>query len=1391
MSAYGYEHPAQFGAVRPTPAPPTGQYLQAAQNEHEHELQFQNHQPQLQQQHVGSTFRNPMLGNGGHRYDLLVETQDIATDPPHPVSPLRPSDEYDRNVPLPVASPAQAPWDPSWGPKEASSSVGPPHDTSYPAPPPGWPDGAKKHMWTPIWLTKTVLVVFSMGFAAMMLATGLLYHFSVENHGIIVQKESNHYGWKYGPTALLVVVGALWRQVDHHNKILMPWKELQQGPAPVHKTLLLDYISPILSTSLWTAMKNRHWAVVMSTVGHLLILGTTIFSTGLLILESTEVTKESNDFSVKGKFEIVDPDITQPANVGPAAAQLYYGIHFQGLDYPAGTSEDTLLPVFQVPESATDNLNYTVETEGMKLDLDCEILPITNGTQTSMPWYSILGSFFVANVSTPDCNITGIMLAGGPDHGYYHQKNATQNYQGLFDVYPCNVDFDFANQYVESANTKEYDIVYNTTADQRVVLAIADLRFDKYNASRISPATLYIHEVKVALCKPSYNLQNFEVRSSTVINGSSQAVLSTAAAPDQKEMNGLSGGFIALSVSRSSNMFYLGTGGQDYVLSQQVPTFFQLMSMKNGNISIGAFLDPELLVETGKNVFKGIATQVLRQLALKPVDEKVAGQVTYTEDRLHVKVLSTGFMLTFLALLTLLALGMIFVRPHSVIPREPGSIAATATMLAASPALQETLMYMGASRRSQIRKRLQAFSFRSIIVSGPQPTLMVEPIPQNKEATLQLPNSTEQAITWWRPMSGELWFLALAIGLPLLLIVALEVVQHFSDKNSGFLNIGPNDAIVFATYIPAAIVLGVASMYSALELMAAVFAPFDILRRGKATANRSVHTNLVGKLLPHAAFLSLKTRHFAVLIALLGNFVGGFLTIVVSGLYSVNDIPRIQNLIIQQTDTFNLDNVNLSLEDNQAAAIDSLIEYLDLAYPQWTYKGLAFNHFKAPEGKAKNTSAEAPLEIEVPATRAKLNCTSIPNDSRQITIIRDDQSGSSIESLPGSSNFVSPTRGYVLIGVNTTLEFSEWCETSPAKNASAAFWMQYFWLPYDYSPAYIGKASVMLWDSQGILADGALDTDPTSGTGLGANGMDTGGFGCPTFSVTLGTARATDSETHGNLTEWSFEYDLSTLLCYQNVEEVTTNLTWSLPGFVLADTKSPKTDESTAKLLKTPDGSERHEYAVNAWLLGLRDSVFNRTIPGPNNSSSYNNYVDNFVRGLVYGKSGRPLEDLIGDGNIANLTKASDDLYQAYMAQAISLNMRSNSTKGGSLPTYNGTLSTPGYRRLRQNRAPKIALQAMLAVMVASAIGLTLLIRVREVLPHNPCSIAGTATLVAGSEMASSRIVPPCAEWRSDKELKQLGIFEQYVYALTWWVEYGGDRSSRQRYGIDVDRRIG
>ncbi|CRK12947.1 hypothetical protein BN1723_009857 [Verticillium longisporum] len=56
-------------------------------------------------------------------------------------------------------------------------------------------------MWNSVWLRRIVLLGFSLGCCCMTLTTALLYHFSLENNGLSTQKQANHLGWKYGPTA--------------------------------------------------------------------------------------------------------------------------------------------------------------------------------------------------------------------------------------------------------------------------------------------------------------------------------------------------------------------------------------------------------------------------------------------------------------------------------------------------------------------------------------------------------------------------------------------------------------------------------------------------------------------------------------------------------------------------------------------------------------------------------------------------------------------------------------------------------------------------------------------------------------------------------------------------------------------------------------------------------------------------------------------------------------------------------------------------------------------------------------------------------------------------------------------------------------------------------------
>ncbi|RFU81514.1 hypothetical protein TARUN_673 [Trichoderma arundinaceum] len=397
---------------------------------------------------------------------------------------------------------------------------------------------------------------------------------------------------------------------------------------------------------------------------------------------------------------------------------------------------------------------------------------------------------------------------------------------------------------------------------------------------------------------------------------------------------------------------------------------------------------------------------------------------------------------------------------------------------------------------------------------------------------------------------------------------------------------------------------------------------------------------------------------------------------------------------------------------------------------------------------------------------------------------QDTQESGAVFVMPGQSGVQTPTDGYVWVGVNTTMRHADWCETTPKGMGSEEPWMQYFLLPNDTSMAYVGKASTLVWSRELVFGDGAMDTNPSSG-GTGANGIHQTDNGCPTFAVTLGQMRVKKTGKGIKAKISGFEQDLATIVCYQNIEQVMTNVTWQLPEFSFHPIHLPKTDESTAEFLKTNRSSERFPYMLNAWLNGLNNPLFNQTVPGPNNTESFYNNIDNFIAALVLAKNGRPVEELAGAKNVENLKNVTQRLYGAYMAQAISLNMRDNSTieNGSPLPTYNGLVTTTGHQRLQQDRGPKIALQAVLGVMVVLGIATRLLLPVRDVLPHNPCSIAGTASLVAGGEIVSRIADLSESEWVESKQVGMERMLSNGLYSLKWWQDVKG----QERYGIDLE----
>jgi hypothetical protein len=76
----------------------------------------------------------------------------------------------------------------------------------------------------------------------------------------------------------------------------------------------------------------------------------------------------------------------------------------------------------------------------------------------------------------------------------------------------------------------------------------------------------------------------------------------------------------------------------------------------------------------------------------------------------------------------------------------------------------------------------------------------------------------------------------------------------------------------------------------------------------------------------------------------------------------------------------------------------------------------------------------------------------------------------------------------------------------------------------------------------------------------------------------------------------------------------------------------------------------------------------------------------------------------------------------------------------------------------------------------------------RKVLPKNPASIAGAASLIAGeSQMLSKEVLPEGAQWYSDAELNAKKVWDGLFFRLGWWDRDGPSEEEGQGKYFKLD----
>lgn len=1206
--------------------------------------------------------------------------------------------------------------------------------------------------WQPLWLHIGILLALMAGFLLMLVTTIVLFVLSQRWNGLVRQDESWHYAWTYGPTAVFILATAFWFMVDTTTKTLAPWAALRSDqPSPAKQTVTLDYLSPLMPVAWWRAIQNRHWAVVLTITGYALLNLGTVFSSGLMVLRPTSVTRDVSNLISSLKLSAEDfffSETVQPVTAAPAVN--FYGVRLLGLERPEGTTDELVVTPIAKSDAtnSTNGVNYTAVVPGFLSTFECEEYPLNDWKAEYLPWLGVNDRYYTANISLPDCQIGRIILGKIESTwgmGVRGSTNKTEAFVGRNGEYTCNLGRPY-NGYNDS-------VFINSTADHRRVITVTRFEIAKMEP----PQNVTLDRVVALVCKQSYRINRYRV-SYESRSGLSPIMTGTDLVEETDDMlQGYAPADASVLTDQAINRLELGSGGDDYVFTP-VPPMFRFMSELAGNVSIGTFMDPGLLSRYSGEVIKGVSTFLTHEYLMLPNSTSIDGQITDTEERLWVQALSTGVICAVLVLLIAFTVIHIFIRPNNVVPHDPNNLLNIASMLHTSPGLRKMFRVVGHYNDKELMHRMEGHRFQSRLINGAldgHTALAIDCATGNVGTTEPVSSqNSPQSMKWWYPQAARIWFAVLAVILPLGMIVTLEVIQNVSDKDQGFVALGQRsagfqvDAELVSRYLPVILALIVVAMYSSLAFAATTIARFLPMRQtlgeksATATASRTVCFSAAGKSLPVALYRSIAEKHFGLGAIIAATVVARFLTILAAGLYKTVDLPQTKSTSLQQQDTFDLRaGRDLASDDRQAASLTNLIEFSGLDFPQWTYENLVFHSMKAPnlDMGHNQVDGQATVKATVPAFRATLDCMALRADSRELSVV-DDGLLNKMMTLTGIVEPYSSQAGFALVMVNGTLPWSL-CDRRPAdlpSNVTTSEWYQYFKVPIQISGLHAGMATQLDWLDTNVQGDGAVPAAYLQGGAY----TQTEQLGCPSLAITLGSLTVTNG-TSG----LSIDSDLGTLLCYQQVEEVVSVSTeFNIPSFNISSVAAPQPDETTVRLLPNPgldETSTRFEFPLNSAFtaldgeLGEKNNSLAKTIP------SYND-IDQFLRLIISrnAKNGRTetevLQNLSGEANVDALRDAIQPFYSRYMAQAISQNMRvttaTNSvTSSAQSSTIEATATLPGARRrVTQQRGPKLALQIMLACMVVAAIITRVSMRgMTHALPHNPLSILGAGTLLA------------------------------------------------------------
>ena len=1080
-----------------------------------------------------------------------------------------------------------------------------------------------------------------------------------------------------------------------------------------------------------------------------------IVSTSFLFVQLTSIERQNVPFLVSKSFSASG---FETAAVRAQPLETFFGIATKGLKFPPGTTEGVVVPAFAPVSSPSQPIAYRTNVDGFSTSLQCEVVqPVSDGSVGVLPWVRLNAPLFAVNISTPSCNITKAVVGQGPDQ--LDDVSQLQQYQGFWGNYTCN-DGIAADLYAPGSSPQRAGF-----DDHRLLMTTSLVR---WNSTKRQHRMVWLEQFSTILCKPTYNIDAYTVESSQSTDLAGQISSLQKHAGTSRKLAGLEDSDLVPTLhAAASGSQILGAGGifsgiGDTSILRPPDQLFRLMQLMKGDGDLQAFMNTSVLLEYSQKAFHGVWTQIADEVLLQPASIPIRGTVVTFESRLQVGTLSFGLLFALLLLLLGLTLTQIAMRPRGVVPREPCSIGAHATLVASSQDVRELISKVehNVVRKlpgtSQLMEWYSTNDSHGFHIRLDHAVGSLPPKSGPTSPTISAPTTG----SFWHPTAFRTWYAVLVLLLPLFVAAALQLLQYKSDRSSGLFDINEKDiSASFVTALPVAVLAAVAALFSSLHFTSVLLVPFLNMRNRPTPARDSVCLNLVPKSYIEVIIWSAQRLSYGVFCAAIAALIGTSLTVVGSGLLFFEDVPRFTTSTAMRSDYFDLglNGNDLSQGDNLASTAAELILNQNLSFPQWTFDNLVFPAVQVQHLSDHSIDGKSGIiTLELPALRASLRCELIPQ--------RD------IAYIPYLTSAETP--------ITSDISFSgrphEICRDVSDQTVIQPSRVQFDCIvPINDTEVYVGSLRDNIWS----MPEFKNSSFPTVEIGRTR--------GCRTKILTFGTIRA-HRRANSSLQDLQMRTNLHMFACSQVIEEVTTQVTLSMPDLGIDLANRPEPREETARLVKSPyfEGSEF------AWLTtsNIRNSF-------PVRGEGANN-LDPFMLAVTQGGNAEVLKDFMSGASSAKLLDEANKIYGIYIAQAISANFRirkpnnitrnseeiSEALRGPSTgSSFAVTFTDPRRQRLKQNSSVKLALQVMLVTMTICAAVAYFASNATELLPNNPSSIAGMMSLLVEGNWIDH--IPPKSEWRSQEQ--DLQAWQDMEFRL----EYYRDAVHNKRYGITADLR--